>query len=255
MGVRLALILEYEGTGYSGFQIQRESPTVQAEIERALERVTGEGIRIKAASRTDAGVHAQGQVVAFTTSWKLSGEVLVRALNHYLPDDIVARAAFRTRDDFDPRRDARSREYRYTILNDAQPSPFWRRYACLVARPLDVEAMSQASQVLIGEHDFRPFVAAWVSREKNTTRTVYQAEITRQGNLVMFDMMADSFLPHQVRRTIGPLIQVGTGKLSVAAFCELAQSNKLDAAQPAAPAHGLCLMRVNYSEEIAAGVV
>ncbi|MBE0415776.1 MAG: tRNA pseudouridine(38-40) synthase TruA [Dehalococcoidia bacterium] len=242
---KIALIIEYEGTRYHGFQIQAGVPTIQGEIERALRRVTGERIRIASASRTDVGVHAKGQVVTFRTASPLPPQTFLKALNHYLPEDIAVREAFGARDNFDARSGALSREYCYYLLNSATPSPLLRRSAYFMPRPLDIEAMNDACQALLGTHDFAPFASSLNGR-KNTVRTIYKAEVVRENELVIFHMVANSFLPHQVRNTMGALVKVGLGKSDVAAFREILRSKKPAIAGPALPPHGLCLMKVNY---------
>lgn len=244
---KIALIVEYEGTVYHGFQIQAGVPTIQGELERALRKVTGERVRVSSASRTDQGVHAKGQVVAFSTDSTLPPKTLLRALNHYLPEDIAIRQAFRVNDDFDVRRGALSREYCYYLLNSAIPSPLLRRSAYFMPRPLDVEAMNEACHALLGTRDFAPFSSSLNAR-KNTVRTVYKAEVDRQGDLVIFHVVANSFLPHQVRHTIGALVNVGVGKSDMAAFREILRSKEPATAGPALPAHGLCLLKVNYPD-------
>lgn len=245
----MALVVEYDGTRYHGFQVQASVSTVQGEIEGALARLTGESIRISSASRTDQGVHATGQVVSFRSTSFFSPEVFVRALNHHLPPDIAVREAFWVRDDFDVRRDAISREYRYSILNRATASPLLRRSACFVSRPLDVAAMNRACRALLGTHDFIAFASA-LDGTKNTVRTVHTAEVARDSELVAFYMAANSFLPHQVRNTVGALVKVGLGKSDAAAFQAILQCSKPGVAGPAFPPHGLCLMKVNYPEGI-----
>ena len=246
---KIALIVEYEGTIYHGFQVQKAVPTIQGELERALRKITGERIRISCASRTDQGVHAKGQVVAFRTGSTLPPQTLLRALNHYLPEDIAIRQAFRVNDDFDVRRGALSREYCYYLLNSATPSPLLRRSAYFMPRPLDVEAMNKACHALLGTHDFAPFSSA-VNGRKNTVRTMYKAEVVREGDLVTFHVVANSFLPHQVRHTTGALVNVGVGKSDVAAFCEILRSNKPATAGTALPPHGLYLLKVNYADGV-----
>lgn len=217
---------------------------MQGALERALWRSTGEWIRIVAASRTDAGVHAQGQVVVFETCSSFSPNTFVQALNFYLPQDIAIKACSQVEDDFNPRRQATRREYRYTILNSLTPSPLQRRHAHFVFKRLDVEAMNRACRAVIGKHDFAPFTTL-VAKARNTVRTVFQAEAHREGELVLFCMAGDSFLPQQVRRTVGPLIKVGSGLMAVEGFWELTKSQIVGLAA-LAPAHGLCLMRIEY---------
>ncbi|KPJ52358.1 MAG: hypothetical protein AMJ37_03085 [Dehalococcoidia bacterium DG_18] len=243
--MKIALIMEYEGTRYHGSQIQERVPTIQGELERALTMVTGKKIRTSYASRTDRGVHAKGQVVAFPSDSPLTPKTIAHALNHYLPEDIAIRDAFVVNDDFDPRRDALSREYCYYIWNSATPSPLLRRSAYFVPRRLEVAAMNEACQAILGTHDFAPF-ASDINGGKNTVRTVYRATVAIEGDLVSCHMVANSFLPHQVRNTMGALVKVGLGKSDVAAFYDILRSKKPTQAGPALPPHGLCLLKINY---------
>ena len=247
--MKIALIVEYEGTRYHGFQIQARVPTIQGELERALVMVTGEEIRTSCAGRTDQGVHAKGQVVAFRTDSPLPPETLTRALNHYLPEDIAITGASVVNDDFDPRRDALSREYCYYIWNSATPSPLRRRSAYFVPRPLQIATMNEACQAILGTHDFAPFASSLNGR-KNTVRSVYRATVVREGDLVSCYMVANSFLPHQVRRTIGALLKVGLGKSDVSAFHDILRLKKPAIAGPTLPPHGLYLLKVNYPGEL-----
>jgi tRNA pseudouridine38-40 synthase len=244
---RIVLVLEYDGTNYHGSQLQANAPTIQGEIEKALKKLTGETIRIKAASRTDAGVHARGQVVSFTTESTLPLKSFVDGLNHYLPGDIAVKESYRAGGSFDVRRGAVSREYKYYILNSPTRSPINRGFACRVTGDLDVEAMDRACQALIGTHDFASFVtSAETARIKRTVRKVYKAGVTREGDMVVLDMTANSFLPHQVRNTAGPLIKVGQGKMTVEEFRDMVEAKTPGLAGPTAPASGLYLVRVNY---------
>lgn len=242
---RLALVVEYDGTDYCGFQLQVALPTVQGDIESALTKVTGETIRIVGAGRTDSGVHARGQVVSFTTLSTLPPETMVRALNFYLGPGISVRSGHLAASDFDARRDALSREYRYTILNRSTPSPLERRYACFVPWRLDIDPMNAASGCLVGCHDFASFTGP---TGRSTVREVHRAEVSRVGDRVYFDMVANAFLNRQVRCTVGTLIRVGLGRLGVEEFRDMIRAKKPGLASPAVPPHGLCLMRVNYQE-------
>ena len=244
---KIALIIEYDGTGYHGFQWQASQPTVQAELERAVGQLTGEKLRVVAASRTDAGVHAKGQVVSFRTRSPLSEITLVKGLNFYLPSDIAVKAAYRVEDSFHIQRAAVSREYHYYIWNQPARSPLGRGYTHHVSGQLDLGRMNEGCQLLLGKHDLASFASRTAGTViKSTVRKVYRAGIEREGDLVVFKMVASSFLPHQVRNTVGMLIKVGLGRVSVAEFRSIMEAKKQGLAGPAAPACGLCLMRVNY---------
>jgi tRNA pseudouridine38-40 synthase len=247
---KILLVMEYDGTRYHGFQWQDDLPSIQGEVEKALTKLTGERRRVMSASRTDAGVHAEGQVVSFRTGSALSTDNFVGGLNHYLPNDIAVKAAYRMNDDFNVRREATSREYSYYILNSATRSPIREGFSYLVPGELDVEAMNQAAQALVGEHDFASFAARNGATVKSTVRRVFSAEVTRDGDLVTFSIEASSFLLHQVRNTIGALIRVGQGKMTVAEFKSILEAKELSLAGPTAPACGLCLNRVNYAEPL-----
>ena len=243
---KIVLIVEYDGTRYHGFQLQATLPTIQWEIEKALWELTGERIRVMAASRTDAGVHAKGQVVSFRTKSPLPPQTFVNGLNYYLPRDIAIKAAYRVDDSFNVRRDAISREYNYYILNSLTRSPIREGFSYRVGGHLDIEAMNQACQALIGEHDFISFASSMGIGTKNTVRRVYQAEMEKDGELVVFNIVANSFLTHQVRNTVGTLIRVGLGRMRVDEFCSIIEMKKPGLVGPTAPARGLCLMQVNY---------
>ncbi len=244
---KIVLIVEYDGTRYYGFQWQANLPTVQDEIEVALEKLTGERLRVLAASRTDTGVHAQGQVVSFQTRSLHSPQTFVNGLNYYLPCDIAVKAVYRVDDSFNVRRHATSREYNYYVLNSLIRSPLRAAFTYRIGGNLDIEVMNQACQALLGERDLASFASDLGVNMKSTVRRVYRAEVSRNGELVVFNMAASSFLPHQVRNTVGTLIRVGQGKVSVDEFCRIIEAKKIGLAGPAAPACGLCLMRVNYS--------
>lgn len=243
---RIILIVEYDGTGYHGFQAQAGLPTIQSELEAAIHRLTGENGRVITASRTDAGVHARGQVVSFRTGSGHPPETFVKALNYYLPDDIAVKSAHKAGNGFHIWHDAVSREYSYSILNSRVRSPLRRGFYHRVAGQLDIEAMNQACRALIGENDFASFVSPDEAALKSTVKRVDRAEVKREGELVTFNILANSFLMHQVRNTVGPLIKVGRGKMRVAEFHSLLEKKQPGLARPAAPACGLCLIGINY---------
>jgi len=250
VAARLRLVLEYQGKNYQGFQAQKNAPTVQDELEKALYQLTKEKTRVTGASRTDSGVSARGQVVAFRTGSALDTHAFVSGLNHYLPPDIAVREASIVIDTFHPRRDATSREYRYLILNRATRSPHFQENAFLVHGSLDVPAMNQAAQCLVGTHDFAAFASRVAGTNlKCTVRRVFRAEVTRQGDFVIFVVVANAFLPHQVRNTVGSLLRVGQAKMTLEDFCSIMESKIVGRGGPAVPASGLCLIRVNYGEQ------
>lgn len=249
---KLALVLEYEGTQFHGFQKQPQARTVQGELERVLFRITGAAVSTTGASRTDAGVHAQGQVVSLATSSVLSCRTLVLALNFYLPADLVVPDVWDVDEVFDARRSAASREYRYTIMNRAVRSPLEGRFAYLVRDNLDIDAMDRAVQALVGEHDFASFTSPQAAREARTTvRRVLRAAVRREEDRILVELEGSGFLPQQVRRTVGAVLRVGMGRLTGGDFRELVEQPRPGAAGPGVPPHGLCLMAVRYSPEIA----
>lgn len=245
--VRIALVVEYDGTNYFGSQLQANHPTIQSEVEQALKCLTGEKIRVSAASRTDAGVHAQEQIFCFKTDSALPEEAFIHGLNHYLPDDIAVQSAHKTSLNFNARRMAISREYTYTIINSHTRSPLTARFAHRVANSLDIEAMNSACQILVGIHDFASF-ASDIGNEpkKSTIRNVYRADVTKNNEIIIFTMVANAFLRHQVRNTAGALVQVGLGKMDINEFMDVLKAKQPGLAGPTLPACGLCLVRVNY---------
>jgi tRNA pseudouridine38-40 synthase len=247
---KIVLVIEYDGTNYYGFQLQTGLPTIQGEIETALQKLTGERLRILAASRTDTGVHAKGQVISFRTKSSLPPPTFINGLNYYLPRDIAVKAAYKTEDSFNVRRHALSREYNYYVLNSSTRSPLSERFSYLVTGQLDIEAMSQACQTLISKHDFASFASRLGIELKNTVRNVYQAEVRTEEDLVIFSIVANSFLPHQVRNTAGSLFRIGLGKMTIDEFHSIIKARTPGLAGPTVPACGLCLMRVNYSLEL-----
>lgn len=242
---KIVLIVEYDGRRYHGFQWQANLPTVQAELEQAIRKLTGENRRVMAASRTDAGVHAKGQVVSFRSMSALSPETFVRALNYYLPEDIAVKRACRANTDFNVRSEALSREYDYRILNSSIRSPLADGFTCRVSKELNIEIMNKICQFLEGAHDFASFAAS-LGKLGSTVRNVYEARVTKENDLVTFRMVANSFLPHQVRNTVGLIIRVGLGKVGLEEFRQIMEAKTLGLAGPTAPACGLCLIKVNY---------
>ncbi len=237
---RFKATVEYDGTEFAGFQIQSEARTVQGELEAALARLSG-GIRqpVMGAGRTDAGVHATGQVIAFTYPGPLSAEALTEALNGMLPPDVAIRGLRRAPAGFNPRYAARYREYRYTIWNGPR-SPLRERTSLWVRSELDVTAMAAAATAFEGRHDFSPFGGA----DPQPVRTVHRLRVRRQGSTVTIDVRADAFLRGMVRRIVATLLAVGKGQLGASAVPGLLTAGNAALDGSAAPARGLCLRRV-----------
>lgn len=247
---RLVLLLEYQGTAYGGSQLQANAPTVQGALERALSSLTGEPIRVAMAGRTDAGVHARGQVASFLTASVLPLEVFERGTNALLPRDVAVRAAAEVPLTFDPRRHALGRWYRYTLYPDKPRPALLRDFVWHMRPPLDVDTMAKAASRLIGRHDFAAFTQPSQARRRPTEREVTRAEVSRKRELVLFDIEANAFLPQMVRRIVGALVDVGSGKLTCAQFEALLREARPGSADFVAPARGLCLMKVHYESDL-----
>jgi tRNA pseudouridine38-40 synthase len=237
---RYRATVEYDGTDFAGFQTNPGKRTVQGVLEDALQRLgDGERRRVDGAGRTDAGVHATGQVIAFTYDGRLSAVDLEAALAAILPRDVAVRDLREVPEAFNPRYAARYREYRYTVWNGPH-SPLRERVAFGLRETLDTVAMARAGSAFIGRHDFRAFGAA----DRSTIRTVTAVQVRRSGRYVTIDIRADSFLRGQVRRMVGLLLEVGLGKATTedirAALADRASARK----GAAAPAKGLCLRQV-----------
>lgn len=250
--------MEYDGTDYHGFQIQPHVVTVQGVLQDALARVAGQGepVKLSFAGRTDAGVHASGQVIAFATSSRLPCAQFVRAANSLLPPSIALRSAEEADPSFDPRRDALARTYRYTFLDGPAPSPLLARYSYHLHRALDVECIRAACAALEGCHDFAAFGhdpgeegRAATGAAPNTVRTVYRARCWRQGERVVLEVTANAFLRTMMRRLAGTLARVGLGKLAAQDVADQLAGRATPDTGPSAPARGLCLTAVAYEQK------
>jgi tRNA pseudouridine38-40 synthase len=242
---RLALLLEYDGTSFCGSQLQANGPSIQGELERAIESMTGCFTRVALAGRTDAGVHALGQVACFDTDTSYPCQAFVGGLNVRLAQSIAVRAARKVEAAFDPRRQATARRYRYHVLLSGVRSPLLQGRSWRVPAGLDVARMQEASQCLLGEHDFAAFASPEAARG-STRRTVRSFSIRRCGRSLFVEAEANAFLMHQMRRTVAALVDIGSGRLSLDEF-----RRHLDQARPgsyehSAPACGLCLLCVRY---------
>jgi tRNA pseudouridine38-40 synthase len=244
----IRLLLEYDGTDYVGWQRQATGPSIQAELEAALLRLTGAATSTRAAGRTDAGVHARGQVVTFQTASALPIHAFLRGLNAHLPQAIGVLDAQEAPPDFDARHSASGKMYRYQIWNSASRSPLRARTHWQVVRPLCLPAMAEAAAILVGRHDFRAFRAADCER-KTTVRLITRLSVTSpEPAVVHIEVEATAFLKNMVRILSGTLVEVGKGKLTPAQVAALLQSGRRQDAGPTAPAHGLLLCRVDYHE-------
>lgn len=241
----LKLTLEYDGTDYHGWQVQPDLPTIQGTLEETIKRISGEEVRVTGAGRTDAGVHALGQVANFSTGKELETQGWQRALNALLPPDIVVSGVEEASEDFDARRSAKHRTYRYSILNRPYPSALDQRYLLHVPHPLDLAAMAEAAAHLIGEHDFSAFQSS-EGDAVTPVRRVSEARFATEAERLHFFITADAFLMHMVRIIVGTLLEVGTGKITPAGFREVLKSRDRVRAGKTVPPHGLCFLSVQY---------
>jgi len=242
---RFKLILEYEGTVYHGWQVQPGLPTIQGILQDALARIAGAPVQVMGAGRTDAGVHALGQVASFAADLRLDPLTLRRALNASLPPDIVVCHAEETPAEFDARRSACSKTYRYTLLHREYPSAWLGRHTLYVSSPLDVEAMAEAARMVIGTHDFSAFRAGTCAA-RTPIRTVLDAAWRRDGYLWHFEITGNAFLQHMVRILVGTFLEVGRGKRAPADVAGILASRDRRRAGKTAPPQGLCLVEVRY---------
>jgi len=239
------LTLEYDGTDFHGFQRQPRLRTVQGTLEARFSRLLGEPIKVIGAGRTDAGVHALGQVANFHTTRPVASERMTRVLNAALPSDLKVQQCEQVPEHFHARRCALSRTYRYTVIERPAPSPLLGRYALILHEPLDLSAMRAAAKPLLGRRDFRAFQASG-SETKTTERTLMRLDCLRQAHTVEITAEADSFLYHMVRIIVAALLRVGRGVLPPDALAAaLASGDRLPKSGPAPPC-GLCLLRVSY---------
>ena len=242
----IRLVIEYDGTGYVGWQLQPNGLSVQEVMEGGLAKLLKEPVRLRSSGRTDAGVHARGMVAAFTTTKTIPLRAFVDGLNSLLPPDIAVREAGEAEEGFDPRREARGKHYRYTIRNAPRRSPLSRLYAWHLREPLDLDAMRAAAAFFVGEHDFAAFRTTGCAA-RSTVRRIDAVAIERQGNVVTIDVHGSGFLKNMVRIMVGTLVEVGLGKREPQAIVRLLTGATSGSAGATAPAHGLCLMEVYYS--------
>ncbi|MBM80340.1 MAG: tRNA pseudouridine(38-40) synthase TruA [Planctomycetaceae bacterium] len=271
MSRNIAITLAYDGTNFVGWQIQPNGVSVQSVVEAAIEQLTQVKTSVLSAGRTDSGVHAIGQVANFRTESTIPLDRLPRALQNFLPDDIVVRNAFEVPFEFHATHSAKKKRYRYVIFNQSTSTPFLRDYAYRHKSPLDVDAMHDAAQALIGMHDFRCFESHYPNTA-TSIRTISEISVSRHstwpfatglentpisptstladGEFVWFDVVADGFLYNMVRAIVGTLIHVGRGRWTRDDIARIVQQQDRAHAGETAPAHGLYLVKVDYGDEI-----
>lgn len=244
----IKLLIQYDGTRYSGWQSQEHTEqTIQGKLQAVLERMTGEAIDLQGSGRTDAGVHARGQVANFHTGTELSCEEITAYLNQYLPEDIAVLEAKEVDSRFHSRFHAVQKTYVYRIWNSRIPAVFERKYVYKIEETLDLEAMRQAAVLLCGTHDFRAFCSN-KRIKKSTVRTLERIQIEQQGREVRLTFTGNGFLYNMVRILTGTLLEAGLHKRNPEEMTEILSSLNREAAGFTAPAQGLCLERVEYEE-------
>jgi len=242
------LTLAYDGTAYAGWQVQPARPTIQQTLEQAIAAVTGETVRVVASGRTDAGVHAAGQVVGWRTGSSLSEATLMRAVNAHLAPDVRVIDAAPAADDFHAIRDARSKRYRYQIQDGGVRDPLTRHYFWFFPQSLDADAMRTAATTLLGKHDFSSFEASGSPRN-DSVRTILDIAVERPGeqpNRIAIEVEADGFLYNMVRNIVGTLVDVGRGATPATAMRDILAACDRRQAGITAPPQGLCLVYVRY---------
>jgi len=243
------LFVEYEGTSYHGFQIQPNDVTIQEELEKALNKIVRKKVQLDFAGRTDSGVHALSQVVAFDVEDCIGMYPYVNGTNHYLPEDISVKCCHKVSDDFDPRRNAVSRHYRYSLLLDKSRSPLTRKYLHRISNDIDLDLMKSASKIMLGTHDFKFFTTASKGQFLSTIRTIISIDINLNDKIIHVDVVGNAFLTSQVRRMVAVLVEIGQGKLFES---DLENMLNLETEQKKSvttlPPQGLCLVEVKYDE-------
>ncbi len=247
--VKVKLTMSYDGQAYSGWQIQKTGLGVQQRVEESLAKLFGNPVRIHSSSRTDTGVHAIGMVahlVLEKREFRMTPSKLVLALNAHLPEDIRVVSASRCRDDFHARFDATGKQYRYFVWNQAAHNPLLRKLSWHIPQALDLKAMRQSAQLLVGRHDFKSFAATRSYEMASTVRTLFRCDVRKQGCLLTFILEGDGFLYKMCRGIVGTLVQVGQGKIGAGDIPRILETRARCAGGMSAPAHGLVLWKVRY---------
>ena len=244
---RIFLEIAYDGTNYSGWQVQNNALSVQEVIDKTLSEWLDEEIHTIGASRTDAGVHALGNVAVFDTNTKIPGDKYAFGLNSRLPEDICIQQSFEVPLQFHPRFTETIKTYEYKILNRKFPDPTRRRDSLFYYGKLDDELMNEAASYLVGPHDFKSFCASG-HEGSNTVRTIYSASVLRDGDMIFLEITGNGFLYNMVRIIAGTLIEVGKGAIKPQQVKKILDAKNRETAGPTAPAHGLTLVEIEYPE-------
>jgi len=242
---RIMLVVAYDGTDYCGWQIQNNGETIEGVLNRELSELLKEDIKVIGASRTDAGVHAEGAVCVFDTESRIPGDKFSYALNQSLPKDIKIQYSEEVEEDFHPRKVPCRKTYDYRIWVDKFPLPTNERYTYWIHTPLDIDKMRQGAAYLVGQHDFKAFCSSHTQTD-NTVRTIYRLSVLEQGKMVTISVCGNGFLYNMVRIIVGTLIEIGQGKRAPESVKELLLTLDRTKSGPTAPAHGLCLMEYEF---------
>lgn len=246
---RFKLVVAYDGSNYCGWQVQNNGKTIEGELNRCLSELLKEEIVVIGASRTDSGVHGRGNVAVFDSETRIPGEKISYALNQRLPDDIVIQSSCEVDKDFHPRYCNTIKTYEYKILNRKFPDPMYRLYADFIHYPLNIEAMQEAANYIVGEHDFKSFCSAG-AQVKSTIRTVYSLDVTKdQDDIVRIRITGNGFLYNMVRIIVGTLTRVGLGNGKPEEVEDIMKACDRSKAGPTAPARGLSLIEIQYMGE------
>lgn len=240
------LIIEYDGSSYHGWQRQKNRKTIQGEIEKAIMTITGKKIALTGSGRTDAGVHAFGQVANFYCDTEISPEVFQRGLNSLMPKDIIIKECNTVNEKFHARYDAKTKTYQYRILNRTTPAAICRQYAWFIKKKLDLDAMQSAILHIIGTNDFKAFEGAGSPRSSTKRRVINTGLQQKEKEYLIFEIEADGFLRFMVRNIVGTLLDVGLCKITPDDFKKILLSKDRNLAGATAPPHGLFLMNVKY---------
>lgn len=251
---RIKLIVAYDGTEYSGWQIQPEAPTIEMYLDKAIHELTGENVHVTGASRTDAGVHAYGNVAVFDTESTIPGDRFTFALNRFLPDSIVIQDSWEVAGDFHPRHCNTRKTYEYRILNTAVPLPQKRNFTWHVTGSIDIDKMREAAAYIVGEHDFKSFCCVRTQAE-STVRTIYSLEVLQEGSEIIIRIKGNGFLYNMVRIITGTLIQVGKGRFKPEYVKQMLEAKDRTVAGQTAPPQGLTLVGIEYVDNDDARVV